>query len=184
MSSGGDFIKIKKELVIKAAEGDKNAFSDIYYSFYKNLYNYAVYILGNGEDAADAVSDTFVEIWKGIKKLRNPEAFEAWAFKILNIRCKKEISNRIKRRGEKDFDALTENPCFGSENIEEDILKNVDFALAFSKLEEEEKMILVLSVLYGYTHREIAEMIGKPISTVGSKLYRAYKKLKKQMTEE
>ena len=176
-------MKADRELIIKAAEGDKEAFSKLYYFCYNDFYNFAFYILGNKEDSEDVVSDAFVDIWKGINKLRNPDAFEAWAFKILSVRCKRKISYIIKRRGEFDFDELAEVPSFCSENFESDIAENVSLAAAFYKLESEERMIVVLSVLHGYTHREIAEMIGKPRGTVSSKLHRIYAKLRKQMTK-
>ena len=59
-------MKVDLELVKRAAKCDKIAFSELYYSCYKDLYNYALYILGNTEDAADVVSDTFVDVWKNI----------------------------------------------------------------------------------------------------------------------
>ena len=177
-------LKVDFELVEKASLGDKEAFSKLYYSCYKDLYNFALYILGNPEDAADVVADAFVEIWKGIGKLRSPEAFAPWAFKILSIRCKKEIGENIKRRGECDFNELIETPFAGSENLEADISEETTLALALSALDSEERMIIILSVIYGYTRREISEIIGKPQGTVASKLYRSYAKLKKLMAEK
>ena len=181
---GGDVMKVERELVAKAALGDKEAFEKLYYSCYKDFYNFALYTLGNPDDAADIVSETFVEILKGIGNLREPGAFATWAFKILSVKCKKEISNSIKRRGEFDFDELIEMPFSASEHFEEDISEKASLAAALSKLDGEERMILVLSVLHGYTRREIAEMIGKPQGTVASKLYRTYEKLRKMMNKE
>ena len=174
-------MKVNNELVIKASRGDKAAFSELYYSCYNELYKFALFTLGNPEDAADVVSDTFVDVWKNINNLRNPESFSPWVFRILSIRCKKEISKMIKRRGDLDFDEFIEIPAFGSENIEMNMAENVTLKNALMNLEKEERMILVLSVLYGYTHSEIGKIIGKPIGTVGSKLYRTYDKLRKQI---
>lgn len=177
-------MKVERDLVAAAALGDKEAFSKLYYSCYKDFYNFALYTLGNVDDAADVVSETFVEILKGIGKLRDPGAFAPWALKILSIKCKKQISNLIKRRVEFDFDELIEMPFAGSEYIEEEISERANLALALSKLDGEERMILVLSVLHGYTRREIAEMLGKPQGTVASKLYRTFAKLRKMMNEK
>ena len=84
-------MKSEKETVIKASKGDKDAFAKLYYCFFKDFYNFALYSLGNPEDAADVVADAFVEIWRNIGKLRNPEAFSTWAFRILEICCKCEM---------------------------------------------------------------------------------------------
>ena len=177
-------LKVDKDLVLKAMNADKNAFSEIYYSCYKDLYKFALYTLGNAEDAADVVADTFVDMWKGIGKLRNPEAFMSWAFKILSVRCKKEISDIIMRRSEYSYEDFMESPVFDFGSTGEKLFENANLAVAFSKLESEERIIVILSVLYGYTHREISEIIGRPHGTVGSKLYRTFRKLRKQMEDK
>ena len=177
-------MKVDTKLVIRAREGDREAFSEIYYACYKDMYNFAFYTFGNPEDAADVVSDTFVEILKGIGKLRAAESFAPWAFKILSGRCKKEISARIRRRGELPFEDFSEMPSFGSENLEGDIAEKATFAKALSELEPEERIILILSALYGYTHREIAKILGIPRGTVSSKLHRIYAKLRRRLCEK
>lgn len=181
---GGVVMKVDIDLVVRASKGDKDAFSDLYYSCYKDLYKFALYTIGNADDAADVVSDTFVELYRGIGKLREPEAFCPWAFRILSVRCKKEISNVIRKRAVYNLDDLIETPKEGSENIEEDIAESASLASALSKLDGEERMIVVLSVLHGYTNREIAEMIGKPQGTVSSKLHRTYAKLREMLGGE
>ena len=177
-------MKVDTKLVIRAREGDREAFSEIYYACYKDMYNFAFYTFGNPEDAADVVSDTFVEILKGIGKLRAAESFAPWAFKILSGRCKKEISARIKRRGELPFEDFSEMPSIGSENFEGDIAEKATLAKALSELEPEERIILILSALYGYTHREIAKILGIPRGTVSSKLHRIYAKLRRRLCEK
>ncbi len=176
-------MKIENELVVKASQGDKNAFSDLYYSCYKDLYKMALYTLGNADDAADAVSDTFVELWKGISKLRDPGAFAPWAFKILGVRCKKEIANIIKRRGTYNIDDMIETPN-DLGDMEADVSENASLSAAMAKLDYEERMIVVLSVLHGYTNKEIAEMLEKPQGTVSSKLHRTYAKLREMLGGE
>ncbi|MBQ6877683.1 MAG: sigma-70 family RNA polymerase sigma factor [Oscillospiraceae bacterium] len=177
-------MKVEYDLVVKASKGDKDAFSDLYYSCYRDLYKFALYTIGDSELAADAVSDAFVDIWKGIGKLRDAESFASWAFRILSVRCKKEISDMIKRKSIYNFDDLIETPCAGSENIEEDISESASLSSALSKLDGEERMIVVLSVLHGYSNREIAAMIGKPQGTVSSKLHRTYAKLREMLGGE
>lgn len=75
---GGVVMKVDMNLVTKASSGDRDAFGELYNSCYKDLYKFALYTLGNADDAADVVSDTFVDIWRGLPKLREPEAFSSW----------------------------------------------------------------------------------------------------------
>ena len=181
---GGVVMKVDISMVSKASAGDKDAFSELYSSCYKDLYKFALYTLGSAEDAADAVSDTFVDIWRGISRLREPEAFSSWAFRILSIRCKHEIGVIMKRRGTFNIDDLVETPSDESGNVEEDISESAALADAMAKLEPEERMIVVLSVLHGYTNKEIADMMGKPQGTISSKLHRTYAKLREMLGGE
>ncbi len=176
-------MKIENDLVLKASQGDKNAFYDLYYTCYKDLYKVALYTLGDAEIAGDVVADTFVELYKGIGKLRDPGAFAPWAFKILGVRCKKEIANIIKRRSTYNIDDLIETPA-DSAGLDEVLSENVGLAKALGKLESEERMVVVLSVLHGYSNKEIAEMLGKPQGTVSSKLHRTYAKLREMLGGE
>lgn len=171
-------MKVDNNLVIKACAGDKNAFSDLYHECYKDLYKMALYTLGNDEIAQDVVADTFVEIWKGISKLREPLSFTPWAFKILNIRCKKEIAYIIKNRNVYNIDDLIESPSELSVSLEETLSESASLAAALSKLEAEERMIVILSVLHGYSNKEISKMLEKPQGTISSKLHRTYAKLR------
>ncbi len=177
-------MKVDTELVTKASSGDKNAFGELYGLCYKDLYKFALYTLGNADDAADVVSDTFVDIWRGLPKLREPEAFSSWAFRILSIHCKHEIGALMKKRSTFNIDDLIETPSDESGNVEEDISESAALAGAMAKLEPEERMVVVLSVLHGYTNREIADMMGKPQGTISSKLHRTYAKLREMLGGE
>lgn len=177
-------MKVDNELVVRASRGEKDAFTDLYNLCYKDLYKYALYILGNTEDAADAVSDTFLESWRGISKLREPEAFPSWIFRILSLRCKRGIKVLIDRRNTFNIDDLIETPEENSDGIEETVSESTALAEALAKLTPEERMIIILSVLHGYTNKEIAEILEKPQGTIGSKLSRTYAKLREMLGGE
>lgn len=177
-------MKVDMDLIAKASSGDRNAFGELYNFCYKDLYKFALYTLGNADDAADVVSDTFVDIWRGLPKLREPEAFSSWAFRILSVHCKREIGTIIKKRSTFNIDDLIETPSDESGSVEEDISESAALAAAMAQLEPEERMIVVLSVLHGYTNREIAEMTGKPQGTISSKLHRTYAKLREMLGGE
>ena len=73
----------EKFLVKLAKQGDVDAFGKLYEGVYKKLYRYAVYALHNEQDAQDAVSETVIDAFSSIRKLKSEEAFEGWIFKIL-----------------------------------------------------------------------------------------------------
>ena len=61
----------------------KDEFIELYTAVYKDLYRYALYVLGNREDAEDAVSEAVVDAYAEFGKLRDKGAFKGWIFKIL-----------------------------------------------------------------------------------------------------
>ena len=69
---------IDEELVALAKLGEDDAFSKLYASVYKDMYKYAYYMLGDAYDAEDVVSETVLEMYSGIKSLRQNSLFGAW----------------------------------------------------------------------------------------------------------
>ena len=168
------------QLVSEAQAGSRAAFGALYESLAGDLYRMALYTLGNRQDAEDAVADTFAEAWKGIKNLREPEAFRSWMFRILSARCKRQIGKIMTRRNEIDLDSYYET---AQEAIPEGATRKVELDEALGRLAPEDRQIVLLSVLEGYTMREIAGMLSLPQGTVSSKLSRALKKLRAQLQD-
>lgn len=160
-----------------AVNGDSEAFSRLYAEVYQDLYHTAFYSLRNQHDAADAVSETVLDAFSSIRKLRDEKAFRSWIFKILSAKIKKkqaEYSN-----SSSDIEDISE--------YEESLHSMFDFehlevAEAVYKLDDEERLVLSLSVLNGYSSREISQVSGINDNTVRSKLSRAKEKLKNYLT--
>ena len=70
----------------KAKSGDAEAFADLYRSIYADLYRFALYTLKNPTDAEDAVSETVMDAFTSIHKLRSVASFKTWIFQILSIK--------------------------------------------------------------------------------------------------
>lgn len=159
-----------KSLVEKAKKGDVEAFSELYNGVYKELYKFAVYLLNSESEAEDIVSETVIDAFEGIKKLKDESLFKSWIFKIMINKCKRNIKKRKKK----------------VVNIEDTILQapevyydeNYDLKQAFSSLKQDEKMILSLAVVSGYKSCEISEILGMNHNTIRSKQSRALNKLR------
>lgn len=168
------------QLVTQAQAGSRAAFGELYESLAGDLYRMALYTLGSQQDAEDAVADTFTEAWKGIKNLREPEAFRSWMFRILSARCKRQVAQIVTRKKEIDLDSYYET---AEEAAPETVTRRAELSEALGTLSPEERQIVLLSVLERYTMREIAGMLGLPQGTVSSKLSRSLHKLRKFLQE-
>lgn len=80
----------------------KDEFIELYTAVYKDLYRYALYVLGNREDAEDAVSEAVVDAYAEFGKLRDKGAFKGWIFKILSAKCKRRLKGYVNKTLELD----------------------------------------------------------------------------------
>lgn len=163
-----------------ARRGDKDSFAQVYESISSDLYKVAYYALGNAHDAEDVVSETFIEAYRGITRLRDVNSFRPWMMKILSIRCKRKIAEYVRGKVVFDIEGFMSTLSEDSD-ISTDVPQQVAVKSAMARLNPQERMIVVLSVLQGYTTREIAEILGAPQGTVSSKLHRTFAKLRKML---
>lgn len=176
-------MKISTKTVESARNGDKESFAALYDSVKDDLYKLALYNLGNSHDAEDAVSETFVEAYKGIAGLRDPASFKAWIMRILYIRCKRKVADYIKDRNQLDIEEMVDLTD-EKDDMEGSVSEKFTVSSALNLLNSDEKNIVILSVLHGYTTKEISKIMNIPHGTVSSKLYRTYGKLRKILTEK
>lgn len=161
---------------------DKSAFEEHYRQVYRDLYRFAWYTLKNEADAEDAVSDAVMDAWKGLHTLRDDGAFRAWIFKILAAKCKRKLKEYVSRTVSLDEgvagqeDSVTRMDMLEAENTGS-LDEAQDVREAYRELEEEEKLIVSLSVFGGYNSKEIGEYLELKDTTVRSKLSRAIGKM-------
>lgn len=137
------------------------------------LYRTAYLYLGSEAIALDAVDEAVYKGLTSLEKLRKPEYFETWITRILINECKNE---RRRRKRELPFDSLPERAV---EHF--DFLPLKDAVL---RLPEELKAPLVLRYFAGYTTAETAEVLKLKQGTASSRLRRALKLLRLELSEE
>ncbi len=164
------------QLAKRATKGDAAAFGELYSLFAGEMYRYALYSLGTREAAQDAVQETALEAFKNIVKLKNEEVAKAWFFGILYNICKR--FQREKYRAE--FTTLELCEELSSADTDENVLIGLDLVRLINALSEQEREIVLLSAVCGYSGKEIAAVTGIPHGTVRSKLSRALAKLREE----
>lgn len=158
-----------------AKSGDADAFAELYRGIYLDLYHFALYTLRSPADAEDAVSETVIDAFTSIQKLRSEESFKAWIFKILSAKCKRRMKYL------QPFpDEFSENIPF--EDSSENLAELIDVRNYFFQLKDEERLIISMHIFAGYTSQEIAKILHLNPNTVRSKESRALKKLSKQLS--
>ena len=169
-----------KAYVLLARNGDSTAFCKLYEQYYKDMYRFAYYMLGNEEDAKDVISETVLDAFTGIRNLKKPERFKAWIFRILSVKCKRQMavytSNRKYLSPEEEGARVS--------GKEHPFAEHIDVKTAFHALNETERAIISLMVFGGYTSRETAELLNSREGTVRSAKSRAFQKMSQYLKED
>jgi RNA polymerase sigma factor (sigma-70 family) len=133
-------------------------------------------LLGDADDAADAVQDAFVKAYRGLARLKDGSDFGAWFRQILRNHCVDRLRSAPRRRQVRlaqdavDASAWAEAP--GAAAIEAaELARAVRYAL--SLLSPEHREILTLKELEEMSYAEIARAMGIPGGTVASRLHHA-----------
>lgn len=166
-----------EELIEKAKNNDKRAFSELITATEKELYLIAKTRLKNDEDIGDAIQETIYKSYKNIRKLRDNSLFKTWIIRILINEC-----NNIYRKKSKYVisyeDKEMEN--YIATNDED---KNVEFEFLIKNLSSEEKLLLTLYYCSKYTIKEISKITKIKENTIKGKLARARNKIRSQLEE-
>lgn len=85
-------------LVVAARAGDRRAFGDLVKRWQRRLLAHAWRLTGDSDAALDAVQASWLEIARGLNRLKDERAFPAWAYRIVTRRCTRDTAGRIRRR--------------------------------------------------------------------------------------
>lgn len=163
-----------KELVLEAKKGSSEAFGKLYSLYYKDMYYYALSKLRSEDDACDVVSDTVLDAFESIKKLRNSDLFKSWIFTILTRKIEKKYS---------EYQKHTENIDDIAEEIDKDFtlsdITYIEVDEILGILSDKEREVFSLCYVCGFTSEEISKITNTNPSTVRSHLLRGKNKLRK-----
>jgi len=158
--------------------GKKSALDDIYKITSKGVYILAYSILRSKERAEDIVQDTYVMVYRKIDKYKPNTNAAAWIYKIArNLAC----DEYGKRR---DISLETCDGKLFNSNAAESMTDSVYLKTVLDSLSSDMREVVVLFVIGDFKHREIAEIINKPIGTVQWLYAKAIKELKERITND
>ena len=166
--------------IFEIAQGNKEALADLYEDTRAMVYGYALSICKDPHNAEDILQDVFVQIWNAAAQYSSTGKPMAWIFTITRNLAFASIKHQAKSVLVTDDDL--QSYFHEHEEITSDDRLMIEALLM--ELQDDERQIVVLHVLSGMKHREIAGFLQKPISTVLSKYNRALKKLNALIKEE
>ena len=178
------------EIVRRVLEGDADAFGAIVDEYQKNVYNLALRMTGNPEDAQDMSQEAFIKAFNSLASFRGDSKLSVWLYRIVSNVCLDFLHSRKRRQtvslnmddGEggsseleiPDLSAMPEeelNRRLTREAVRKGLLS----------LPEDQREILLLREIEGLSYDEIAQALELEAGTVKSRIFRARKRLCAQL---
>ena len=157
------------------------------------LYNAALKLTYNNEDAKDLLQDTYFKAYRFFDQFEPGTSCKAWLFKILKNTSINIYRKKVKQPAHIDFNTvepfvelIKDDHFLESQSHDDDIINNIlsdETTEALSKLSYEFRMVLILSDIEGFSYKEIAAIMECPIGTIRSRLSRARRMLFKLLTK-
>lgn len=171
--------KISEHTIHKEFEAEAIPHMDI-------LYNYALRMTGNSDDASDLVQETFLKAFRFWDKYEKGTNIRAWLFRIM----KNSYINRYRKESKEpetvdyadiaNFYHTIRDQYTDQNDLQEKIFGGLledDVARALESLPEDFRTVVILSDIEGLSYEEIADFVDCPVGTVRSRLHRGRKML-------
>ncbi len=174
-----------EELLIQAAkENDLDAFNQLVLKYQQNVYNVALRILDDLDEADDVTQQAFISAYQHIRTFKSG-SFQAWILRIVTNKCydilrhsQRHPTQSIEGENE-DLDTNGENSCLMQDNApspeEQAVLKEQESVVqhCIDRLPKEFKAVVILVDLQGMDYQEAAQVCRIPLGTIKSRLARA-----------
>lgn len=158
-------------------DGDKESFRYLVERYQNQAVGHATAVLGNREDALDAVQEAFVDAFRAIDKFDSSRRFYPWFYVLLRNRCFKMLA----AYGRQNTVSLEESEILAPGN-ESSIEDTLTLEAALLALTPEDRELITLKYLDGLSYQELAELLQIPRGTVMSRLFYARKQLLTNLT--
>jgi RNA polymerase sigma-70 factor (ECF subfamily) len=172
-------------------KGDKKAFDRLVLKYQRTVFNVCYRFLGNYDDANDSAQETFVKVYRSLKRFRGDARFSTWLYRIAVNTCKNRVGSLAFRMGRKteriDAPKDEDGDRGGREPASENAYPNGAYERkekmrriqkAIDTLPADQKSIVILRDIEGLTYEEIGGITGLRPGTVKSRLSRARHQLR------
>ena len=173
-------------IVRKVLGGDANAFETLVLDYEKNVYNIALRMTGNSEDAADMTQEAFIKAYNSLQSFRGDSKFSVWLYRIVSNVCLDFLRSKNRRPtvslSVEDDDGEDTQLDVADESQSPELLLDRKLTRdsvrrGLDSLPPDYRQILLLREIQGLSYDEIAQALSLEVGTVKSRIFRARKRL-------
>ncbi len=173
-------------VVRKVLDGDVNAFETLVLEYEKNVYNIALRMTGNSEDASDMTQEAFIKAYNSLQSFRGDSKFSVWLYRIVSNVCldflrsknrRPTVSLSVEDDDGEDTQLDVADESHSPEQLLDRKLTRESVRRGLDSLPPDYRQILLLREMQGLSYDEIAQTLDLEVGTVKSRIFRARKRL-------
>lgn len=176
----------EKKIIEKVLGGDANAFEELVLKYEKTVYNLALRMVGDRDDAFDMTQEAFIKAYGSLSSFRGDSKFSVWIYRIATNVCldflrsksrKQQVSLTVSDDDDEDAQLDIPDPSSDPEQqlMQKMSMQSVEEGL--KTLPDKQRQILVMRELGGMSYAEIGKALSLEEGTVKSRIFRARKRL-------
>lgn len=182
----------ESELITLLKKKDRDAFKIIVETWQDMVYNTALGILQNEEDAEDTAQEVFIQVYESIHSFKEESKFSTWVYRITVSKAMDHIRKKKRKKRfafiqslyGKDDNQMIEPPDFFHPGVSIENKENATALFkAIGKLSDNQKTAFVLSRMEGLSYSEIGDVMKLSDSAVDALLQRAKKNLQSSLKD-
>lgn len=175
----------EKKIIEKVLGGDANAFEELVLKYEKTVYNLALRMVGDRDDAFDMTQEAFIKAYGSLSSFRGDSKFSVWIYRITTNVCLDFLRSKSRKQqvsltvSDDDEDAQLDIPD-PSSTPEQQLMQKMSMQSVeegLKTLPDKQRQILVMRELGGMSYAEIGKALSLEEGTVKSRIFRARKRL-------
>jgi RNA polymerase sigma-70 factor (ECF subfamily) len=169
------------ELVEATQRGDLSAFAELSRRYRDRYMRFALRIVGNRDDAEDALQSAFIRAYRAIDRCRDPSRVGAWLYQIVANECRTLAIRRARRERRIVRDDLVLRSAAADAPADQDVVEEIEYALA--QLDIDQREAFVMKHVEQLSYEDMAEITGDGISALKMRVKRACARLRELLEE-
>lgn len=174
-------------LIQRAKLGDSAAFEMLVDQHAIYVYNLALRVVKNPQEAEDMAQEAFLNAWRGLKRFREDAKFSTWLYRIVTNVCYNRLPKLKRELTSLPIDEVAEETSREQLPVDMAYLSvelGATIHQAIAELPESYSLLIALRHLQGMNYNEIADVTGMPLGTVKTGIFRARKLLRESISAE
>ena len=171
-----------QDLVARAMAGESDAFGALVERYERAVYNLTLRTMRDVEEAKDATQEAFFKAYRALRTFRPGSKFSTWIFTIAYHACCDRLAKRARFSGDELPEHADPSPGPEAEAIRSDEARALRAAI--DALPDKYRTVITMYHLQGKQYDDIATVLGLPMGTVKTHLFRAKELLRKKLNDE